>query len=644
MKSVDDLVKEVDDAITRSDDEVLQRSIAELRSIGTERATAWADVSTATSLCRMGLFKEGMDLAQKALIRFERSDDVAGQARVHVTMGTACKGTGDYSQSIDATNQALNLYEHIGDLKGVSICLGNNGNAYFEIGDYHKALDNYTNALQIDKQIGDDEGVAFAYERIACVYSTQREHERSIELFKESMSMFEAQRNRLGVARIMSHLAFAYLDSNDPLQSLQYGLKSSQLLSELNEHSVRTVVLQTIGQNYLHRKDFVNASRYFREALLVSEQQGLRGRQATLYDELGKIYRLSGRFDQALQHHRKALDLNEQLGRAKGVAQALLHIGNALYDSSGEEEALEYYNRARVIALEQGYPKMLQILDVNMASCLIKMQRFNEATSYNESVGERSPDDPLIEIERLRNRAMIAERVGRDHEVRLSVKEALVLAEQNGFRDKQAEMYRYLRDYSLRIGDLEGYAVHNIEYLRMIEEDPNNDPTTNLLLYEAELKIAAEQRALEEEKLRRRYLEDQLALTTTHLASQAETFSSFKRTIQTLIKESSDPYKVLADISHYVRELPVEEVDWVRFERDFVALYPEFTGILIEKYPSLTKQEVKMCQLTRIGLKSHEIAKILSLSERSVDSHRYNIRKKLGLHTKDNLVDVLRGL
>jgi len=41
--------------------------------------------------------------------------------------------------------------------------------------------------------------------------------------------------------------------------------------------------------------------------------------------------------------------------------------------------------------------------------------------------------------------------------------------------------------------------------------------------------------------------------------------------------------------------------------------------------------EIKVCCLLRIGMKSHEIGTLLFIEERSVESQRYRLRKKLGL-------------
>lgn len=59
----------------------------------------------------------------------------------------------------------------------------------------------------------------------------------------------------------------------------------------------------------------------------------------------------------------------------------------------------------------------------------------------------------------------------------------------------------------------------------------------------------------------------------------------------------------------------------------------------------LSHREIQICLLVKNGLSVKEIAQFYNLSQRTIDKHRENIRKKLGLHgTAVNLVSFLRDL
>ncbi len=54
---------------------------------------------------------------------------------------------------------------------------------------------------------------------------------------------------------------------------------------------------------------------------------------------------------------------------------------------------------------------------------------------------------------------------------------------------------------------------------------------------------------------------------------------------------------------------------------------------IIDKCPSITESELRVCNLIKMSFSSVEISEILSISKRGVEQHRYRIRKKLNLIT-----------
>jgi len=66
-------------------------------------------------------------------------------------------------------------------------------------------------------------------------------------------------------------------------------------------------------------------------------------------------------------------------------------------------------------------------------------------------------------------------------------------------------------------------------------------------------------------------------------------------------------------------------------DEDFRNRHPHFYPGLQEKCPALTDTQLLICAMIRDNFLSHEIASTRKTSERTVESHRRNIRKKLGL-------------
>lgn len=97
-------------------------------------------------------------------------------------------------------------------------------------------------------------------------------------------------------------------------------------------------------------------------------------------------------------------------------------------------------------------------------------------------------------------------------------------------------------------------------------------------------------------------------------------------------------------IKSLVREIDanLEQVDaWEIFEQQLQSLDPDFLHGLTAKCPSLTPAEIRLCSLLRINMSNKDIAALLNISDRTVDTHRTRIRKKLGLKKEESLVGEL---
>ena len=75
--------------------------------------------------------------------------------------------------------------------------------------------------------------------------------------------------------------------------------------------------------------------------------------------------------------------------------------------------------------------------------------------------------------------------------------------------------------------------------------------------------------------------------------------------------------------------------DWIRFKKLFLRAHPGFFNNLRQKFPDITETEEKLIALTKLSLKTKEIASMLGISADSVNKSRYRLRKKLGISSNE---------
>ena len=87
-----------------------------------------------------------------------------------------------------------------------------------------------------------------------------------------------------------------------------------------------------------------------------------------------------------------------------------------------------------------------------------------------------------------------------------------------------------------------------------------------------------------------------------------------------------------------------DDDNWDKFEENFNLVYDNFMAKLLARFPDLNKNERKLCAYLRLGLSSKEIASLLNISLRSVETFRYRLRKKLGLEQGESMTDFFQHL
>jgi DNA-binding CsgD family transcriptional regulator len=78
-----------------------------------------------------------------------------------------------------------------------------------------------------------------------------------------------------------------------------------------------------------------------------------------------------------------------------------------------------------------------------------------------------------------------------------------------------------------------------------------------------------------------------------------------------------------------------------RVEKEFDMVHNNFIRKMRETHPDLTPNELMMCMYIKMNLSTKEIAPLMNLSVRGVETIRYRMRKKLGLERADNLSEYI---
>ncbi|MFY0631550.1 MAG: hypothetical protein JXR05_14320 [Flavobacteriaceae bacterium] len=139
------------------------------------------------------------------------------------------------------------------------------------------------------------------------------------------------------------------------------------------------------------------------------------------------------------------------------------------------------------------------------------------------------------------------------------------------------------------------------------------------------LKLNADVDRLKEQILDK---EKSLLLLTTKLLHNKQYFKEIKADIKGL-KNVND--SVIKDISYQIDLALDSDKEWGNLQNHFEAIYTGFYDTLLKKHPSLTEVELRHCMFIKLHMQTKEIARVLLIDPRSVQTARYRIKKKMNL-------------
>ncbi|MFC1732920.1 tetratricopeptide repeat protein [candidate division KSB1 bacterium] len=487
-------------------------------------------------------------------------------------------------------------------------------------------------------------------------------------------------------AKLYLALSVAYFNKDSLNLSLEHARNAEEIALMLQDEIIMNNINNQLGYIFLSWDDYEKAMKYFMKSLSGSQKLNDENSILGAYHGLGRTYTRLKEFDLARESLENALRFAERGDMTRGKAIMNNALGNLYQELKNYEKALEHFNMFYVLAQEIGDETSVAYGLNNLGQVYNLLGDYNKASYYLKLALKQSTEinNAQAQAASLGNLGEVYSKLG-NYDLAISyINKSIEISKKQGFRLFTSDNYRLLSETYSRMGDfkqaLENYIKYNnlndsifsdekqaqIHKLKLRFEKEQSERKIKLLEQESRnrgiflrFSIAASILGLiiilllinsfrlrvklhkqEKDKLDDTINQRNRELVTLRMDSEQK--RQFLNEIESSVEKFDEDEK--REINDFVDRLKsklksgkVPEKEWNLLKVHFEDVHPDFFKKLLLKHPSLTQYDLKICAYIKINLTTKDIARMLNISNRSVQTARYRIKKKIELPSDYNL-------
>ena len=165
-----------------------------------------------------------------------------------------------------------------------------------------------------------------------------------------------------------------------------------------------------------------------------------------------------------------------------------------------------------------------------------------------------------------------------------------------------------------------------------------NEKQQTLNRMQEEIKLIKEKEEKKLIEVELQYKKRELISKKLHAVSNHDFLENLHKSLQGL----SSKYPQIKNVVQNCEEQIANTSSWNDYLDTYEDVNPQFMESLRDLSDKLSATEIRVCSLIHLGLDNYEIAKFMSISKRSIEQHRYRIKKKLNID--QNLTEYLFSL
>jgi tetratricopeptide (TPR) repeat protein len=351
---------------------------------------------------------------------------------------------------------------------------------------------------------------------------------------------------------------------------------------------------------------------------------------AFTYAKIGGIYEDEGQYQEALQYFFKALDLCKVTGD-HGQAGLLNNIGDTYRKTSNYRKALEYTQQAQRLAIKLKDQQQISSANRDLAKVYEKMGRFDSAYYFSEKA-----------------RAAYAKSFNKESDKKLNLLQSLFEVQKKNREievlENDKQVNRILTISAILVALLVAFLSFSIISRQRLKSKNEK------MSYEGRnetMKLELINRQLQEENLKDK-LELQSKELTSHtllIIQKNQFIENLKQQVAQLIRDDKrDQRRELKQLIGLIDNNSDQDKNWEDFRVIYENIHENFFDGLKQHAESLTPTDLRFLALLKMNMDPADIATMLGISQGSLRTTRYRIKKKLRLSEEESLLAFIQKL
>lgn len=482
-------------------------------------------------------------------------------------------------------------------------------------------------ALTLGRELNDQFWIAYSLRAMGQQLMTRARYSEALYHLQQASDIF----NRINDLRMKVQadmpIAMVKIFMGKFNEAMELLMNILPVFRSINNQRGIVHVFQYIGHIYKSIGDHRKALEHYHQALDMALQLQMEQTPAYLYQDLAFVYRNIGDSQRWEKYLFKSLAAQNRLGNLEGQAVATANIASMFLEQQRYSRAEKYVRRSGTLSRRLGFTAEEAMAWGQLGAISWYGGDFVKARRYYRKglTLVRKSEHKVFRGSLYEHFGIVYLEAGKPEKAVVYLNKALHIISESGYTQYVSDVHEHLASAYEKLGDAPKALEHHKEYVRLREEYVNTGKVLEAGRVDMEKSM---------QKLANRLKNQEAVNTTLRKTLEQKEAELVALTLRLVQEGNRKGQKPRTKDCAYPAITSKQTDSWDAFARQFHKVHHNFYADLIKRYPQLTPTEVKVCSLIRIGLSSKEIASILDVSKRTVDSHREHIHKKLNISSR----------